>query len=141
MGHGKPISLQEMSTLNGLTRLMAQDGKESPMDKFIRFKNDIQLWYDELKEYNIPINEYELLEKHYLPVSGVISSQEELMVILMDKNICSFTEVEANKARKIIGKKKMNEIPALRKKVFDQAKCSNEMIQYVWDTAIEPQLG
>lgn len=44
-------------------------------------------------------------------------------------------------ARKIIGKKQMDRIPELRQKIFNERKCSKEMIQYVWDTAVSVQLG
>src|SRR5699024_4627074 len=41
----KPTSILEMADANGLMRLMtAEKGQESPMDKYIRFKNDINLW-------------------------------------------------------------------------------------------------
>lgn len=59
----------------------------------------------------------------------------------MDKDICGFTETEANAARKIIGKKLMDKIPELREKIFTRATCSYETIHYIWDTAISVQMG
>ena len=63
------------------------------------------------------------------------------MILLMDPEICGFTETEANGARKIIGKKLMDKIPELRQKVFDQAVCSHNTIRYIWDTAVSVQMG
>lgn len=139
--YGKPRTLTEMSSLNSLMRLMAPSGQESPIDRFVRMKNNIQLWYDELKKYNIPEEEISILEKHYLPANGCISTQEEMMLILMDEKLCNFTEVEANKARKLVGKKQMEKIPGLKEKIFSQSICSPETVSYIWKTAIEPSLG
>lgn len=63
------------------------------------------------------------------------------MVLLMDPKICGFTEMEANGARKVIGKKLMDKIPELKQKVFDKAVCSHNTIQYIWDTAVSVQMG
>ena len=63
------------------------------------------------------------------------------MLILMDTDICGFSETEANWARKVVGKKIMSDIPKLRAMVFEKAVCSNETINYIWNTAISVQLG
>ena len=63
------------------------------------------------------------------------------MLILMDPKICNFTELEANGARKIIGKKLMDKIPELKKSIYEHAVCSKETIDYIWDTAISVQMG
>ena len=62
------------------------------------------------------------------------------MEMLMDKNICGFTLKEANKARKIVAKKKMNEIPILREKVLNQAK-SPCLGNYIWKCGVGPQMS
>lgn len=141
MRNAKPKSVREAAALNSLMRLMATENGELPLDKYTRFKQNIQLWYEELAEYNVPQEEIPLLEKHYLPSSGVVNTQEELMVLLMDPKICNFTEMEANGARKIIGKKLMDKIPELKQKIFDKAVCSHNTIQYIWDTAVSVQMG
>ena len=43
-----------MADANGLMRLMtAEKGEETPMEKYIRFKNNINLWYQEMNEYGL----------------------------------------------------------------------------------------
>ena len=76
--NARPKDVREAAALNSLMRLMATESGEMPLDKYSRFKSNIQLWYDELKSYNIPEEEVEFLEKHYLPSSGVPNTQEEL---------------------------------------------------------------
>ncbi len=137
----KPKSILEMTDANGLMRLMtAEKGQESPMDKYIRFKNDISLWYKEMDTYGLTKEEQKILEPYFKTSYGVPPSQEQLMRMLMDKNICHFTLGEANAARKVVGKKQMNKIPDLRKKVLEQA-ASPCLGNYVWNCGIGPQMG
>ena len=46
--------------------------------------------------------EIKILEPYYLPNFGVPASQEDLMLVCMDKQIAHFTLKEANAARKIV---------------------------------------
>lgn len=62
------------------------------------------------------------------------------MTMLMDENICGFSLKDANAARKIVGKKQMDKIPALREQVMAQAK-RPELGRYVWECGIGPQMG
>lgn len=62
------------------------------------------------------------------------------MTMLMDENICGFSLKDANAARKIVGKKQMNKIPALHQQIIDQAK-SPALAKYVWDCGVGPQMG
>lgn len=136
----KPQNPTEMMMANSLMRLMAEKGKERPLDRYVRLKNNFSLWYDELNARGFSQDEVALLEKYYVPRWGVPAMQEDLMMICMDKNITNFSLKEANDARKIIAKKQMNRIPELKEKFFSQ--CGNaELAQYVWETTMEPQLG
>ena len=137
----KPQSILEMADANGLMRLMtAEKGQESPMDKYIRFKNNINLWYQEMNEYGLTEKEQKILEPYFKQSYGVPPSQEQLMKMLMDKDICHFTLAEANNARKIVGKKQMSKIPSLRQQVLDQAT-SPCLGHYIWSCGVGPQMG
>lgn len=137
----QPRSILELADANGLMRLMTgEDGGEQPIDKYVRFKNNIQLWYDEMDRYGLTKEEQEVLKPHFLKSHGVPPSQEQLMTMLMDENICSFSLKDANAARKIVGKKQMSKIPALHEQVLTQAK-SEALGKYVWDCGIGPQMG
>ena len=137
----KPQTILELSDANGLMRLMtAEQGAETPMDKYIRFKNNIKLWYNEMDRYGLSQEEQKTLEPYFLSSYGVPPSQEQLMTMLMDKDICNFSLKEANAARKIVGKKQMNKIPELHQQILDKAK-SSALGQYVWDCGVGPQMG
>lgn len=137
----KPNSIFEMADANGLMRLMTSEkGEETPMEKYIRFKNDIRLWYREMNEYGLTKAEQKTVEPYFKQSYGVPPSQEQLMKMLMDEDICGFTLAEANAARKIVGKKQMSKIPELRDKVLKQAK-SPCLGNYIWKCGVSPQLG
>ena len=137
----KPQSMLEMADANGLMRLMATEkGAESPMDKYIRFKNDISQWYQEMNDYGLTKEEQEYLKPYFESSYGVPPSQEQLMRMLMDEHLCHFSLKDANAARKIVGKKQMSKIPALRQQVLDQA-ASPCLGNYIWTCGIGPQMG
>ena len=136
----KPQNVLEMADANGLMRLMGEEGEERPMDKYYRFKQNIQLWYNEMTRFGLTQDEQKALEPYFKSSYGVPPSQEQLMRMLMDEKICHFSLGEANAARKIVGKKQMNKIPELHQKVLDQA-ASEKLGQYVWKCGVGPQMG
>ena len=137
----KPHSPMEMADANGLMRLMtAEKGAETPLDKYVRFKNNISLWYDEMRQAGLSEKEIKVIEPYFKSSYGVPPSQEQLMMMLMDENICGFTLAEANSARKVVGKKQMDKIPELHDKVLKQAK-SRALGRYVWGQGVGPQMG
>lgn len=137
----KPKTILELSDANGLMRLMtAEKGAETPMEKYIRFKNNITLWYKEMDNWGLTSKEQKSLEPYFKSSYGVPPSQEQLMLMLMDKDICDFTLAEANAARKIVGKKQMSKIPELHQKILDKAS-SLRLGKYVWENGVGPQMG
>ena len=137
----KPTTILELTDANGLMRLMtAEKGAETPMEKYIRFKNNLDLWYKEMDSAGLTKEEQQTLIPYFKSSYGVPPSQEQLMLMLMDKNICHFTLAEANAARKIVGKKQMSKIPELRQKILTQAT-SEKLGKYVWENGVGPQMG
>lgn len=137
----KPTTILELTDANGLMRLMtAEKGAETPMEKYIRFKNNIDLWYREMYNFGLTPAERDYLEPYFKSSYGVPPSQEQLMLMLMDKNICGFTLAEANAARKIVGKKQMSKIPELHRMILEKAS-SEKLGKYVWENGVGPQMG
>ena len=140
----KPKSLFDAASANSLMRLMADHGSEQPMDRYIRLKTNMQLWYFEMKQKGLNENEVKILEPHYLPVYGTPNTQEDLMEILMNPKITNADLTYANKARKIIAKKKMDEVEGFKATFFEKGlenNCRQIFLEYIWDTTIKPQLG
>lgn len=137
----RPDDMFELACANGLIRLVAMEpGAEAPMDKYVRFKKDINEWYAEMDYYGLTKEEQSVLEKYMLEYKGMCFSQEQLMLIVMDPDICGFGLGEANNLRKVIGKKIMSEIPRVKEKIFNTAKTIN-LAKYLWDQCVGPQLG
>ena len=59
----KPQSVEDLAHLNSVIRLMAQEkNAEQPLNKFARFKKNINLWYAEMRQYGLTDAEMELLK-------------------------------------------------------------------------------
>lgn len=136
----KPRDPVQLTSANALMRLMGEKGKERPMDRYCRLKNDMQLWYREVRSRGLSEEEIKILEPYYLPNFGTPCSQEDLMEVCMDRNIAHFTLAEANMARKIVAKKQVKKVPELKEKFISQ--CPNRVLgEYVWETVMEPQMS
>ena len=136
----RPHNVLEMADANGLMRLMGEGDEVRPLDKYVRNKNNIDLWYKEMDNFGLTKDEQSYLEPYFKKSYGVPPSQEQLMTMLMDKNICNFSLGEANNARKIVGKKQMSKIPELHAEVLKRAS-SQKLGEYVWKYGAGPQMG
>lgn len=135
-----PRNPLQMMMANALTRLTGEKGEERPIEKYVRFKNNIELWYKECHQWKITDEEIKILEPYYLPVSGVPTTQEKLMLLCMEPRLAHFSLKESNAARKICAKKQLDKIPELKEKFISQCP-RRELGEYVWHSAIEPQMS
>lgn len=73
-----PQSVDDLAVLNSVIRLMAQEkGAEQPLNKFARYKENIQLWYDEMRFYGLTDEEMTILEPVVKISYGICESQEK----------------------------------------------------------------
>ena len=136
----RPKNVLEMADANGLMRLMGEEGEIRPLDKYVKYKNNLRLWYKEMENFGLTSEEQTYLEPYFKKSYGVPPSQEQLMTMLMDEHICNFSLGEANMARKVVGKKQMSKIPELHQMVLDRAS-SKRLGEYVWKYGAGPQMG
>jgi len=99
----KPNTFDEVAITNTIIRLQTEG--EQPIDKFVRYKQDINEWYQDMDKYGLTKHEQELMEKHLLPRTGICDTQEILMNIIIDPKIADGGLTFANKFRKSVGKK------------------------------------
>lgn len=137
----RPNSVAELAIVNGLVRLQTAPGEQSSIDRYVIFKNNISLWYKEMTDAGLSQEQQDILKKHVLDKYGIAYSQEDLMKILMDPQIANFTLKEADKARKIIAKKQINDIEKLKEHYFASGSTDEKFKNYVWRYMISPQLG
>ena len=117
----RPQNVKQLAAANSVMRLMASDGGETPLDRFVRFRNDINEWYKEMDAYGLTKEEQEILKKYLLDSFGNSVDQETLMLLCMDKNIANFALIDAHLFRKKISKKDGKGIEKYKKKFFEAA--------------------
>ncbi len=140
----KPRSLTELGTANAIMRLAGKPGEETPLDRYVRYKNDISQWYDCMHSYNLTDDEIKIMEEYLFPVSGCASMQEEVMMLSMDSRIANYSMKQASSLRKLIAKKKIH----LQKQAHDEFfeaglnnGASENLLNYIWKECITPQLN
>ena len=138
-----PHNFREAMDGNALMRLSCEG--EQPIDKYVKHKGDINLWYAEMREVGLTQEEVKVMEEHLLKSYGIAPTQEAVMRLSMDKRISGFDLVWANKLRKAIAKSKAKDmIEEVHNRMLDQGMSlgnRREFIEYVWNSCIVPQLG
>ena len=141
----KPSSVDDLATLNSVIRLMAQEkGAEQPLNKFARFKANIQNWYDEMSAYGLTYAEQKILEPHLLPSNGICESQEGFMQLVQIPECGGFDLTWADRLRKSIAKKNPAEYEQLTKEYFEAVKekgLSPKLCNYVWNVLVATSRG
>ncbi|MEM4994811.1 hypothetical protein WKH56_19815 [Priestia sp. SB1] len=117
----KPSNVVELAIANSLMRLMPDNG-EQPVDKYVKHKNNPEIWIQEMKDYGLNEQEIETLKKHLDEVYGVSESQEGIMLLSMDQNIADFTIQESNKLRKGVAKKQEKIIKEVKELFFKKGE-------------------
>jgi DNA polymerase III subunit alpha len=138
-----PRTFQELSSGNSLMRL-SPDGGESPLDRYVRHKQDISQWHNEMEKHGLTPNEIALVREHLDQFYGVADTQEIMMIMSMDPRISDFGLLEANKLRKGVAKKSkkvIEECWEMFKDGCDRTGCSIALRDYVWNSCFKPQFG
>ena len=135
----KPKDPMEMTAANAMMRLMSEKGKESQQDRFVRIqKVGIGAFDREMRQAGLNEDMIKLMHKHCDRYYGCCAIQEQMMEILME--VANFSLGEANSARKVVAKKQMSKIPALKEQVYSHFN-NPAAADYVWEVAVAPQLG
>ena len=141
----KPQSVDDLATLNSVIRLMAQEkGGEQPLNKYARFKEDINLWYDEMDKYGLTKEEQKILEPIIKISYGMCESQERFMQLVQLPECGGFSLTWADKLRKSIAKKNPAEYDKLTKEFFEitaEKGCSRNFCSYVWNVLVATSKG
>lgn len=140
-----PESVDDLATLNSVIRLMAQEkGGEQPLNKFARFKNNIDLWYDEMRRYGLTEAEQKILEPVVKISYGICESQEGFMQLVQIPECGGFDLNFADQLRKSIAKKNPAAYEELQKEYFEKIKekgLSPALCNYVWNVLVATSRG
>lgn len=141
----KPESVEALATLNSVIRLQAPErGMEQPLDKYARFREDPGQWEVEMDRYGLSEDEKTLMHEMFDHSNGISAQQEDLYQIILKPRIAGFSFGEADKLRKIIAKKHMDQIEGYHEKVVNNAKkkgLSKNLVTYAWEQLVLPQAG
>lgn len=133
----RPRDIETLNDCNGIMRLMAGDDGITPTDRYADMAAHPEKWDREMDSYGLTKEEQSVI-KEYVN-NGVLVSQEQLMVVVMDKRVCGFSLSESNALRKTVAKKHMDEIPQQREKILSRAT-SPAMGKYIW-FLLQPSMG
>ena len=141
----KPESVDDLAVLNSVIRLMSQEkDAELPLEKFARFKSNIQLWYKEMEAAGLSKAEQTLLEPILKLSYGICESQEKFMQLVQLPECGGLDLSWADALRKAIAKKNPAAYDKLTIEYFENAKkkdLSPALCNYVWNTLIATSKG
>lgn len=141
----KPESVDDLATLNSVIRLMAQEkGAEQPLNKFARFKKNINLWYKEMKDYGLTKEQMKILEPVVKLSYGICESQEGFMQLVQMPECGGFNLTWADRLRKSIAKKNPAEYEKLQKEYFAtvvEKGLDQKLCNYVWNVLVATSRG
>ena len=140
----RPTSLLELGQANSLMRLMPEGRSETPVQEFIKYKNQIELLHEEVALLKGPKEQKDALMQHLIPLKGVADSQESLMLLVMDPKLTNFTVPEANFLRKTIAKKLTRDVDKLKEFLYKKGNENNvaqDILDYIWNVQAARQMG
>lgn len=127
-------NFEQLCAANSLMRLSVQEG-ELPIDRYIRYKNNIEDWYTDMRNYGLNEDEINVAKRYLLHNFGICDNQEDIMRLSLDKDICGLSLTDANKLRKTIACKDSDAIFAFYQHYAQIAESNGVrkvMYDYIW---------
>lgn len=141
----KPKNVDELAVLNSVIRLMATEkGAEQPLDKWVRYRKDINQWTNEMRRFGLTEEEIDWLSHHSAITDGICESQEGLMSLVQEPRLGGHSLGFADKCRKAIAKKQGQLFEECEKTFFDTIQkkhLSSKLADYVWNEVLKIQRG
>lgn len=136
----KPQNLFELTSLNGLIRLMTADGEENQIQRFVRFKENPELFEQEMVVAGLSEEQKKHMHEELDKYNGCAATQESFMIL--SQKLAGFTLKQADALRKTVAKKKMNEITSQKELFFSKLGDNSEKVKnYLWSVICEPSMG
>lgn len=140
-----PRKVEELAVLNSVIRLMASEkGAEQPLDMWARYRNNIEEWYSEMRQYGLTEEQIQWLANNPAINDGICESQEGLMTLVQDARVGGNDLNFADKCRKAIAKKQGKLFEECEQHYFENAKekgCDMTLVHYIWDVLFKVQRG
>ena len=134
-----PHNLAELTSVNGLIRLMTQEGEEDQIERFCRIKDDPESFEEEMVKAGLSDEQRHIMHQELDRYNGCAATQESFMVL--SQLLAKYTLKQADALRKTVAKKKMNEITKQKELFYSQCEGTQEVKDYLWKVVIQPSLG
>lgn len=138
----RPQSLSELTSLNGLIRLMTTEGEEDQIERFCANKANPGRFEQEMVEHNVPEELRAIMHDVLDGYNGCAATQESFMVL--SQRLVGFTLKEADALRKTVAKKKMAEITKQHDLFTTKGLAKGldpSVVEYLWTVVVKPSLG
>ena len=139
-----PHSVMDLSAANSLLRLMPDNADETPIDRYIRYKQSKDTWLKDTTDFGLNKDEQAILWKYLADAYGMADSQEKVMRLSMDEHTAGYTLKEANKLRKSIAKKDEKLQAEAKQLFFDccERQGTREIFaDYIWNVVFAASMG
>ena len=139
-----PHSVMDLSAANSLLRLMPNNADETPIDRYIRYKNSHEVWRQDTVNFGLNDEERSILWKYLSDAYGLADSQEKVMRLAMDRHTAGYTLKEANKLRKSIARKDEKLQAEAKQLFFDCCKHQGTreiFADYIWNVVFAASMG
>lgn len=139
-----PHSVMDLSAANSLLRLMPDNADETPIDRYIRYKQSKDAWLKDTTDFGLNKDEQAILWKYLADAYGMADSQEKVMRLSMDEHTAGYTLKEANKLRKSIAKKDEKLQAEAKQLFFDccERQGTREIFaDYIWNIVFAASMG
>ena len=131
----QPKSLLDLANANSLMRLMNPDS-EQPIDKYIRFRDNPQLWEQEMIDYGLNEEDRQVMHELLDNQCGVCSNQESMMELFMHPKVVNYGIKQVNAIRKGVAKKKKSVLDQAERELYhtqEELGTSKRLVDYCWD--------
>ena len=135
----QPQNLFELTSVNGLIRLMTEEGTEDQIQRFVRIKENPQSFEDEMIAAGLNNKQRKIMHRELDRYNGCAATQESFMILSQD--LADYTLKQADALRKTVAKKKMSEIEKQKELFYSQCEGDQQVKDYLWSVVIAPSLG
>ena len=139
-----PQSAMDLSAANSLLRLMPDNADETPINRYVRYKQSHEAWIKDTTEFGLNDDERACLWEYLSDAYGLADSQEKIMRLSMDKRVSGYSLKEANKLRKSIAKKSEKLQAEAKAQFFEYGRklgTREVFLDYVWNVVFAASMG
>lgn len=134
-----PHTLEEMTAVNGLIRLMTEEGQEDQIERFCRIKENPESFEQEMKLVGLSDEQRKIMHEELDKYNGCAATQESFMILT--QKLAGYSLKQADKLRKTVAKKKMSEIEEQKELFYSLCPGEQRQKDYLWRVTVAPSLG